>query len=265
MYVNLDHVKEVAEAYRAEKLKASLIMRLQDFKHNNSQGLKLDNFYRSYRDEILKGIGSLPLDALRVVDTRLNNVVKQLEEMRAPLPAKGPVPVERIRAMHQVTKGLQEMLYVVKTRPPVKHGMKLEDRARQYVTGIEFNADEIAGFVQKDAEGYRETRRAELTLVSFKNYQEMVKVEDEIAAKYKLGIDFFAALYEASATDELEKLGSKRMDACDRSASISRAATILRSRIDHTSVEKDRLRRETDAFIRSMQQQSRQLMLMPKP
>jgi len=142
--------------------------------------------------------------------------------------------------------------------------MKLEDRARQYVASLEFSADEIAGFVQKDAERYRETRRAELTLVSFKNYKEMLKIEDEIAAKYHSGIDFFTALYEASESDEEEKQGAKRINACDRSASISRAMTILRSRVDNTSVEKDKLKKEITEFTRSMQKQ-RPLLLPNKP
>jgi len=254
MYVNLDHIAGIAEAYRAEQLRKDLTVRLQ--------GLKLDNSYRSYRDDVLKGINSLALDSLRIVNNRLEYIAKGLDAMRAPLPAKGPVPQERAEAMHQVTKGLREMVYVVKTRPPVKQGMKLEDRAKQWINGTDFNPCEIANFVNKDAQKYRSTRRAELTLVSHKNYDEMLKIEDEVAAKYGIAVDFFKAMSDASAKDSKGKLLTPKTKEYERAKNIEYCISLMKAGRDETSVEKGKISMHIAELERSMKPQRA---LMPTP
>lgn len=162
MYVTLDDVKEVADELRESELRKELTGKLTHY--------KLDFSGRMYRDEIVKGLAKVSLDYLRVMAPRFNGFPPDFDDLK---------------------KTAQDLRNVPHSK---KSSLSLDDRARRYLSCSFFKPQEIADFVAKKAEELRTERSAAITIVSYKNYQERMKIEDEVAERYQDGAYFLKAL-----------------------------------------------------------------------
>jgi hypothetical protein len=195
MYFTLDDIKDIADEARENELKKELAGKLSHY--------KLDFSGRLYRDEILKYLSRIPLDYLKLMAPRFNGKPPALQDLQ---------------------KTAQDVRSIPRPRSP--HNLSLDDRARYFVRNPYFKAQEIAEFVVSKAEMHRAERTAQLTLVNFKNYQERLKVENEVMERYNASVYFFKAL------EDLAKRELKPSD--DRIGEITFARVFLQNRLERT-------------------------------
>jgi hypothetical protein len=170
MYFTLDDIKEIADDVREVELRKELTCKLTHY--------KLDFSGKLYRDEIVKALCRVPLDYLRLMAPRFNDESLLFKDLQ---------------------KTANDLRNLPKSR--VKSELSVDDRSRRYLDNSFFKPQEISDFVAKKAEAYRAEKTATLTLVSFNNYQERLKVEDDVIIKYEDGICFFKALEEVCKRD----------------------------------------------------------------
>jgi hypothetical protein len=210
MYFTLDDIKDIADEARENELKKELAGKLSHYKLDFSGGL--------YRDEILKSLSRIPLDYLKLMAPRFNGKPPSFQDLQ---------------------KTAQDVRNIPRPRSP--HNLSLDDRARYFVRSSYFKAQEIAEFVFSKAERHRAERTAQLTLVNFKNYQERLKVEDEVMERYQAGVYFFKAL------EDLAKRELKPSD--DRVSGITFARAFLQNRLERTKEMRKSVEGEMARYI----------------
>jgi hypothetical protein len=163
VYFTLDDIKDIGDEFRETELRKELAGKLN---HH-----KLDFLQRIYRDEILKSMYKASLDYLKVIAPRFN----------------GELPTQQ-----DLQKTALELRNVPRKRS--RHNLSLDDRAGYFLRNTAFKPKEVADFVAAKAEKHRAERTATLTAVNFKNYQELLKIENTVQEQYQDGINFFRAL-----------------------------------------------------------------------
>lgn len=209
MYFTLDDIKEIADDVREVELRKELTCKLTHY--------KLDFSEKLYRDEIVKALCRVPLDYLRIMAPRFND--------ESPL----------FKDLQKTANDLRNL-----SSSRVISAMSVDGRSRRYLDNFFFKPQEISDFVAKKAEAYRAEKTATLTLVSFNNYQERLKIEDDIIIQYNDGICFFNALEEVCKRDpKYEFIRS----------SVAFAKIFLQSRFDKTKELRNTVEDELKRYI----------------
>lgn len=163
MYFTLDDIKGIADDVREVELRKELTCKLTHY--------KLDFSEKFYRDEIVKMLFSAPLDYLKHMSPRFNGKPPSFQDLK---------------------KTADDLRNI--SRSKIESVMSVDSRSRTYLDNFFFKPQDISNFVEKKAEAYRAEKTAKLTLVSFNNYQERLKVEDYVMLQYNHGVRFFEAL-----------------------------------------------------------------------
>lgn len=185
MYINLNDINDLAERCREEELRKSLRTKIEGYR-------KGDIVQRHDLESIARQIGNFSIEYLHVIAPCFNGSpppAKALQEMRQSI-AVGQAIVNK-------PDGKRER---IKVFDRVYHNSSIDDYACAWINtrGTAFDPEELADFIVKKANEYREERTTGLTLISLKYYDERLKIEAEVEKQVKNGVYFMKALSAAT-------------------------------------------------------------------
>jgi hypothetical protein len=174
MYLNLNHINDFADEYRVLTLRKKLKERVQRCQSRADQYRDVSE-RRRYCELILKQVDTFSLEYFQSLDPE--------EAERNPL---------SLTFLSTITADIAHG----KTGRTRSHQSPLEDRVRVWLREREdiFQALEIASFVTSVVERRRNERSAGLTKTSIRNYEELLKIENEAREQYENGVYFLKLL-----------------------------------------------------------------------